>query len=183
MKRTVRTFFNAMTILSLVLLIGSVILWVRSYTVEDMLLWLRMDGGRYTQTAPGCLVLAEETASFRGLKRDEYGLKYYHERASPVSSVIVRMLTLSIGPRDTWIQGEWGGFGLWRWQSADKVYSKTTILVPFWSIVGVTSLLPLGWLVRRLFRRGGARSGLCRTCGYDLRATPDRCPECGRPAA
>jgi lipopolysaccharide biosynthesis regulator YciM len=35
-------------------------------------------------------------------------------------------------------------------------------------------------VVARLFaRRLRANRGRCRACGYDLRATPEKCPECG----
>jgi hypothetical protein len=50
---------------------------------------------------------------------------------------------------------------------------------PMW-IPGVPLLLPLAVMCirnRRSVRR--RRAGLCVHCGYDLRASPERCPECG----
>ena len=38
---------------------------------------------------------------------------------------------------------------------------------------------PARRLQAKLLRRERMRGGLCPTCGYDLRATPGRCPECG----
>ena len=54
--------------------------------------------------------------------------------------------------------------------------------VPCWAPIVASAVLPAAWVVRR--RREGRRgAGVCAGCGYDLRATPERCPECGREVA
>jgi hypothetical protein len=57
------------------------------------------------------------------------------------------------------------------------------VRIPYWLMLLVSSVPPaLWWRDRR--KRNRVQLGHCQTCGYDLRATPARCPECGAaPAA
>lgn len=55
--------------------------------------------------------------------------------------------------------------------------------IPHWFIALLCGIVPMRWLLIQLQRLRASRiagQGTCINCGYDLRATPDRCPECGK---
>ncbi len=54
-----------------------------------------------------------------------------------------------------------------------------SITCPWWYVPAVLLPLPVVFVARRARRRHRRLAGRCAACGYDLRATPDRCPECG----
>ena len=66
--------------------------------------------------------------------------------------------------------GGWAGFAVHR------NGRELVVGVPRWSLcllLAVPAAARFAWRSRR------RNPGHCRQCGYDLRATPDRCPECG----
>jgi hypothetical protein len=98
-----------------------------------------------------------------------------------VDRLLVRMVRI---PDRTWL-----GFekGYWAATVGNGVISGPTrgdyVSVPLWFLLLTFGALPVLWGVRAARTRRRKRGGLCRRCGYDLRATPGRCPECGQVAA
>jgi predicted RNA-binding Zn-ribbon protein involved in translation (DUF1610 family) len=77
-------------------------------------------------------------------------------------------------------QPPWGGsFGGFRLSRETGPYSRVLrVEMPWWLAVILPASLAL--IFRRLRPlRLAPDDNLCRSCGYDLRATERRCPECG----
>ena len=64
--------------------------------------------------------------------------------------------------------------------SVGRNWCYRQLIIPYLLAAALFAVLPMVWLRRVLQSTRLIRAGLCPFCGYDLRATPKRCPECGK---
>ncbi len=55
------------------------------------------------------------------------------------------------------------------------------LTVPYWAVAAASLIFPIVWWLKQRKRCKYVEQGRCAHCGYDLRASKDRCPECGTP--
>jgi hypothetical protein len=169
------------TVVALICLIATCITWVRSYFVRDYVIvaWYGL-GQRACRhqtllaTGRGGIALQDQTwlgvaqqlnePRFHAERRYDRNVYYWVPRDAPCSF--------------------WNslGFGLERVSGPGGSPAAWTLIVPCWAITPIAmlaSLFGVRLIIRRRRRDRRLRLGLCPECGYDLRSSPYRCPECG----
>ncbi len=155
-RRIGRYIFNGFTILSLLLLLATACLWVRSHFIADDLL---LSDRTLCKSSSGRVVLIAWNREMVYVPGEDYLAERQVEESSWHLPGIEHFRFV--------------GFREIRW---------TVTVFRWWLLIAVPCVLLLPALLVALRHRRKSRwqrNGLCPTCGYDLRATPERCPECG----
>jgi hypothetical protein len=171
--RMIRRLLNIITVLSLLLCVATCVLWVRSRGFyesisvefpwhEEVFLLIGSSNGT-------CLMqfYLHEVVLRHGFDYERVGdtTNWAEYVAKSSDKVATNRLGFVLARH---ADQRWGDARSW------------TICFPHWSLLLATSILPVIAIRRRWNRyRRHVRIGCCPTCSYDLRATPDRCPECG----
>jgi hypothetical protein len=187
--------------LSLVLCLATITLWVRSWLVSDTA-YVQLVHPRWrTDIERYCVVSARGTvqAARWWSLHDRQSLALW--RAGPVTwhwERCAQRLMLPLEAEQPVEDFDWPAWTRWgfHWSDTSGYSSEPdglppndrTVVVsaPYWSLALLFAVVPgaramtlsLGWARRRRCRR----QGRCVACGYDLRGSPQRCPECGEEA-
>jgi hypothetical protein len=164
MKRLRRWLFGLIAAASALLCVTTAALWPRSYRVCDEIYWHQ-----------------ETTSGIRSANIDSVNGELYLTLYRPDGDLVVT------DPHQHLERRRWPAaarnlmghalIGLGYVPIFQSRLPSGSILISDWLIVTISALLPLLWIVQHVRQR--PRAGCCQACGYDLRATPKRCPECG----
>ena len=169
MKRFRRILFNTLTVISLLLALATAGLWVRSRSEINSIASVRVFENSHGEMAEHELAVSLEpgTVQIYGSSRlsltdiREPGVFWTHER------IVFR--ETGYRPSSTrWIPRYFENFD----------GSTQFLFIPLWLPFTAFLVLPAtrAFTAHRRRQRG---PGHCPACGYDMRANPARCSECG----
>lgn len=183
MRRLVRHLFTLVSILSLAICAVSIALLIRANVARDVITWGRA-GGKFVE------IDSVGGSTFISIIRSDVTRALEWQRTSNIA-VTYPSAALRDDSRNRFTDFYVGGIttgpeGAVFWERGERsvIYPIAVVQLNMALIAMAAAVLPIAWagaaLVRRNIRRARLRAGLCTACGYDLRASPERCPECGR---
>jgi hypothetical protein len=166
-----RNLLNVLMGFAGLLFVATAILWARSYYFHDIVYYnTSIFSIPFPQTSVGIssnggaikIWLAHEVSYFNFGSNSALG---WHLDSERLNSNVFSTLSFADDP---------------------PVFSARThqttfhsMRIPFWLLSPLSALPAVSLLIKRRQEKRRTILGACRQCGYDLRATPERCPECG----
>jgi hypothetical protein len=188
-----RWLFNLTAAASMLLLVATIVLWVRSHWInadaaEGFLLGWR-SSANVRPYRGGALMFLSDTGAIR-IECNNLTLTDERRIAPYLEQPERRAMSYAEGARPPWPLTWWRTLRFdWKAPHVKRSPPQSTVVnwfvrVPYWFVCLPFMLAPALWLNRwRIFvrRRRRVAAGLCPQCGYDLRgAIHERCPECGK---
>ena len=169
-----RHAFDILSMISLALCATCVLIWYRSYYVSEQ--WCVLGSPCSKNRRP---VVCEFYSVNGGVGLMWCGGNFGKMVGSPTMINYQSYRGNPHGYPNCQFVKPWYGFSIAR-RSSRMPFNGPPFLyfitAPYPVFILATTALPLLWLRRRSRR---ALPGFCSMCGYDLRATLERCPECG----
>ena len=181
-----RWLFTLASALSLLLCAAVVVLWVRSYRVADQFGRPHLPWSVTVRSTRGVLAVdaVQNPSPDYRLWGHRTAAPWDWSGAAPANDPGVRVNFAFAGTSLVITRGGTISVPIASGGSTSVVsatyWQRRCASVGYWVLVLVFGAPPIVHQLRTLIRdRKKRRLGLCSRCGYDLRATPHRCPECG----